>query len=333
MKADMSREDAIEAEAFEWTKRIQHPSFADWEALDAWLEVDRRHAELFNRLASLDDEVAEGVRELRDHPIRPAPPMQPPQSLRPRLPARPTWRSAGRLAASLALVVGLGAIGLGLAWRTAPGARSSTMAIVTAAGQRRSVRLADGTLVTVAGGTRLLVDAAAHRAELDEGQATFSVVHDPNRRFAVRLGQATVVDVGTVFDLRRREGRNTIAVAQGEVRVEGLGAPVELAAGRRLRFDGATTEFAQISPNAATAWQAGRFNYVDAPISDVIDDIAQTTGARVRVAPQIANRRFSGSMAIQGDAGEALRNVAPAMDLTVAREGDVWVLHPAHDPL
>ncbi len=143
-----------------------------------------------------------------------------------------------------------------------------------------------------------------------------------------------MIDVGTIFDLRRRNGRNTIAVTQGEVRVEGVGASVAVAAGQRLRFGGGgATRLDAIAADAATGWQRGRFNYVEAPVADVVADIAQTTGAEIRVAPQIANRRFSGAMAIRGDAGAALRNVAPAMGLTVARTGDVWVLNPAHDPL
>ena len=330
----MTQEDAIEAEAREWTKRVQHPSFTNWEELDAWLEADRRHAEIFNRLAALDDEVAEDLRELRANPIGRAQPFQPPPQLRHRPRADLAWRRPGLLAAGVALVLGLGAVGVGLTRRAAPGVASSPMTIATRPGERRDVRLADGTQVAVAGGTRLVIDSAAHRAELDQGEATFRVVHDQQRQFAVRLGEATVIDVGTIFDLRRRNGRNTIAVTQGEVRVEGVGASVAVAAGQRLRFGGGgATRLDAIAADAATGWQRGRFNYVEAPVADVVADIAQTTGAEIRVAPQIANRRFSGAMAIRGDAGAALRNVAPAMGLTVARTGDVWVLNPAHDPL
>lgn len=330
----MTRDDAIEAEALEWTKRVHHPSFKDWEELDAWLEADPHRAEIFNRLAALDDEVADDLRELRDHPIRRTQPTQPPQPLRSRPAARNAWRSVGLLAASVALVLGLGTIGFDLARKAAPSAASSTIAVTTRAGERRDLRLADGTQVAVAGGTRLTIDAATHRAELDQGEATFSVVHDPKRQFTVRLGAATVVDVGTVFDLRRRDGRNTVAVALGEVRVEGVGAPVALVAGRRLRFGGGgSVELDTITPAAASGWRQGRFNYIDAPVSDVAADIEQTTGARISVAPQIANRRFSGAIAMQGNAETVLRNVAPAMGLTIARNGDVWVLNPAHDPL
>jgi transmembrane sensor len=47
-----------EAEALEWIIRVQHPEFADWDALSAWLAADPRHAEIFEQLAQLDDEIA-----------------------------------------------------------------------------------------------------------------------------------------------------------------------------------------------------------------------------------------------------------------------------------
>ena len=47
-----------EAEALEWVIRVQHPEFADWDALSAWLAADPHHAEIFEQLALLDDEIA-----------------------------------------------------------------------------------------------------------------------------------------------------------------------------------------------------------------------------------------------------------------------------------
>ncbi len=332
----MTRDDEIEAEALEWTKRVQHRGFKDWEALSDWLELDQRHSASYLRLASLDAEVAAAARELRGHPletVRPAPPIQLSKP-RSRPPVRLAGPQLGLLAASVVLVVGLGAVGLNFARRPTAGASSAAMIIATRPGERRDLRLADGTQVAVAGATRLVIDAAAHHVELEEGQATFSVVHDPKRQFTVRLGGATVVDVGTIFDLRRRNGRNTLAVVEGEVQVDGASAPVEVVAGRRLRFGGgAAAEFDAISPEVATGWQRGRLNYVDAPMSDVVADIAEITGAEIRLAPQVAGQRFSGALTLRGDPGQALRNVAPAMGLTVARDGEVWVLSSAHDPL
>jgi transmembrane sensor len=333
----MTQDMTDEAEALDWTIRVQRPDFEDWDGLTAWLAADPRNADNFHRMTLLDDEVAGAVRDMPAEPIsQSAAPVQPALGLRSgRRPpaARNAWRSWGLLAASTVLVVGLGVVGFDLLKKTAANGSSTVMAIVTRPGERRDLRLRDGVQVAVAGGTRLAIDEAAHRVDLTEGQATFSVVHDPRRTFSVRLGDATVVDVGTVFDLRRRDGRNTVAVAEGEVRVDGTGAPVEVAAGRRLRFGGGATELEAIAPEAVGGWRRGRFTYADAPVSEVAADIAAATGAEIRVSPKAAAQRFAGTISIGGDTGQALRSAAPVMGLSVARAGDVWVLGPAHDSL
>jgi transmembrane sensor len=325
MGESMTRQTAtIEAAALEWTIRVQSPEFAEWDALSAWLAADPRHADGFHRQTLLDDEIASVVREIQLRP-RPAAGVA-----KPGLPHRrlPTW---ALLAAGMALVLTLGALAIGRVRLTAP-APSTRIAVTTRAGERRQVRLADGTEIAVAGATRLWIDPAARSARLEEGQATFSVAHDPARRFVVRMGDATITDVGTVFDLRRREGRSVVAVAQGEVRVDGVGAPVEVTAGRRLRFAGASApELDVIAPSAATGWQRGYFSYADATVADVVADIEHATGARISLSSQIAAQRFAGTIMITGDAGQALRTVAPVLGLSVSRDGDVWALHSSHE--
>jgi transmembrane sensor len=321
MGATMTRQTAtMEAEALDWTIRVQAPGFADWDALTAWLAADPRRGDCFHRLTVRDAEIAA---VLRENPPRPRPLADV---------GRPALRRWGLLAAGLALVLVPAAVWLGRAGLT-PHAPPSTLAVETRAGERRALRLADGTQIVIAGATRLTIDPAGRRAQLDVGQATFAVAHDPARRFVVRMGDATITDVGTVFDLRRRDGRSTVAVAEGAVRVDGVGAPVELAAGRRLRFTGASApELDAISPDAASAWQQGRFSYDDATIADVAADIEQATGARIMLSPRVAGQRFAGTIAIEGDAGRTLRDLAPVLGVSVSRgAGGVWVMDSARD--
>jgi transmembrane sensor len=49
------------ADALDWIIRVQSPDFADWDALSAWLATDLRHAEIFQQLALLDDDLAAGM--------------------------------------------------------------------------------------------------------------------------------------------------------------------------------------------------------------------------------------------------------------------------------
>jgi transmembrane sensor len=320
MGAIMTRETAtIEAEALDWTIRVQSPGFEDWDALTAWLAEDPRRGDCFHRLTLLDEEIAT---VLRENPPRPRPVAQVPKR---------ALRRWAPLAAGLALVLVPAALWFGRA-RPPSHAQPTILAVETRAGERRVLRLADGTRVVIAGATRLSIDPAARRAQLEVGQATFAVARDPARRFVVRMGDATITDVGTVFDLRRRDGRSAVAVAEGEVRVDGVGATVELHAGRRLRFTGAfAPKLDMISPSAASAWQQGRFSYDDATIADVAADIENATGARIRLSPRAASQRFAGTIAIGGDVGQTLHNLAPVLGVSVSRAGDFWVMDSARD--
>ena len=316
-----------EAEALEWTLRVQRPEFEEWDAMSAWLAADPRHAERFHRLTLLDDEVAITISDNPPRPVLVAHTPAPEQRLIHRAMPRRHW---ALLAASMALILIPAGIWLGRAGLS--DAPSTIVAIATKAGERRNLLLSDGTRIVVAGATRLSIDPSAGRAQLEEGQATFHVSHDPTRRFVVRLGDATVTDVGTIFELRRRDGRSVVAVAQGEVRVDGIGEPIELTAGRRLRFAGTSApQIDAIGPGAVTGWQQGRFRYVGATIADIVTDIEQTTGARIRTTPNAAKLRFTGALMIDGDIGRTLRNVAPVLGLSVSRDGETWVLDSALD--
>ena len=318
-------------EALDWTIRINQPDFDAWEELTAWLAADPDNAALFDRLTVRDDDV---VRRISETEIAAAatPPVSAREMGRSRRPVPFGVRTFLPIAASIALVAGLGVTGM-VVWRPKPGVAPSVMALQTRPGERRDLRLSDGTRVAMAGGTKLLIDVAAHHAELDEGRATFSVVHDPQRQFTVRLGTANIVDIGTIFDLRRQGDRNVVAVAEGEVRVDRPGGGLEMSAGRQLRFgDQGAAELDDIMPDAVAGWQSGRFRYADGTVADVVADIVQSTGAQIRVTPQAAARRFAGTIVLSGDASQDLRKVAALLGLSVVRDGQVWVLSPAHSP-
>ncbi len=133
-----------------------------------------------------------------------------------------------RVAAALALVAGAT-----LLWRGAgpagPG-QTGPDTIRTAAGERRSVELADGSRIVVAPGSvvRIAGGFASRRGErrIDlEGEAWFEVEHDASRPFRVHTADAVAEDLGTEFTVRAwpGEGRVQVAVVSGEVALRAAG--------------------------------------------------------------------------------------------------------------
>lgn len=166
----------------------------------------------------------------------------------------------------------------------------------------------------------------SRRLALSTGEASFDVAHAPwhrwlpwlQRPFAVQAGAVRVLDIGTVFQIRRRgapftpggPGRTDIAVLQGLVSVHplhGTAPAVRLAAGDLLRVpdDAAATGASAVLPAperpgpaamaAATAWREGRLLLEATPLADAVAEMQRQHAAPIVIADeQAAGRRISG---------------------------------------
>ncbi len=85
----------------------------------------------------------------------------------------------------------------------------------------RAVKLSDGTLVQIGRDSSIDVHFDAHyrRIEVVRGQALFDVGKDPARPMFVSVGGHVLQDIGTVFDVKRDAGGDTLTVISGRVRV------------------------------------------------------------------------------------------------------------------
>src|SRR5690606_34195438 len=80
----------------------------------------------------------------------------------------------------------------------------ATQAFRTELGQRSTVTLPDGSVVTLNTDTvvRTRADGERRLVYLDKGQAFFEVAKDPRRPFVVTAAGRTVTALGTAFDVR-----------------------------------------------------------------------------------------------------------------------------------
>ncbi len=129
---------------------------------------------------------------------------------------------------------------------------------------------------------------------LERGEAYFTVRHDAAHPFAVHAGDATFRDVGTAFDVVRRDGATQIAVREGAVLYDPGGAAVRLDGGQAMRIADGSATVQAVDTSAVGGWRSGRLLYRDAPLADVAAGRrAQHRRARLG-RPALAQRRFSG---------------------------------------
>ena len=132
------------------------------------------------------------------------------RSIAPVAPRLGWWRAA--LVASSILVCAL----LGVSWLA--GAPSAVYS--TGPGEMRRVRLVDGSLLKLNRDSAVQIRYAseARSVELRNGEALFTVAHDPRRPFRVTAEGSVVQAIGTEFDVRRtEEGKLDVLVTRGRV--------------------------------------------------------------------------------------------------------------------
>ncbi|MBD59779.1 MAG: Fe2+-dicitrate sensor protein [Citromicrobium sp.] len=294
-------------EAALWAVRTSEPDFEDWPAFTEWLEASPANAEAYDRAMIAAEAGAEALGTM---------PANDPEwsDDEERKPYR-RWL-APALAACLTLVAALWlwpAADAGLTYRTAPG-------------ETRSIALGDGSTVVLSGDSELVVEDE-RQARLDSGRAVFEIRHDESDPFRLAVGDATLVDAGTVFEVNIREAEVAVGVAEGAVVYNPDGPAARIEPGDVLSFDrgAGTYRMARVPIDQVGEWRQGRLTFRDAPLAEVAGDLTRATGVAYRVAETGGDRSISGSVTI-----EPLRRdpaaLGPLLGIDVRQDGEVWIL-------
>ncbi len=196
-------------------------------------------------------------------------------------PRRPVWQRAG-LAAAAMLVIALGVTLLQTVVRQtdSPPASVAAQEYRTARGERREVRLPDGSTVTIAAGSVLRVPVTYPGAGRDvhlEGEAFFEVVADRERPFTVFTPTAETRVLGTSFNVNTSVTRGAVevVVVTGRVLLKpnraDAGGGAILGPGQAARLEGnAAIAVRNVDVNDYIGWREGRLVFRDASLEEVV---------------------------------------------------------------
>ncbi len=265
------------------------------------MSEDPRHAEAFARIEEVSD-VLRSV-HIADPPRGPAARWDRYDAS---IPIR-DWNSGGRhfqapwafagAASLLALALFAAAPSkLGALLQLSPKATVYTTTI----GENRTLPLADGSTITLGGNSSIEASFRdnSRQVELERGEAFFTVAKDPARPFKVHAGKATVVAVGTEFNVRRNVDRVVVDVIEGRVVVTPVSTvvpmpllrqlrpqlvPVQVAAGEETTVGSHTVAPATPMENVSTAtsWQSGRLAFRLQPLRYVLEDLNRYTATPI----------------------------------------------------
>ncbi len=183
-------------------------------------------------------------------------------------------------------------------------------------GQRASIKLADGSQVTLAPGTTMRV--SARTVDLS-GEAVFAVVHSEGNPFIVRANGAVTQVLGTTFGVRAYAGDKSVrvAVAEGKVAVNSS----VLVAGDAAIVS-ATGTSVQHEANIANifAWTSGRLVFDKVKLRDAIPDMERWYGITITADEQLLDRPVVTAFQTE-TAAEAVRLLSITLGATSSIHG------------
>lgn len=321
---DAPAQDQLFIEAAGWFARMRGPEAeASRAEFERWLARGALHRAAYNRAAEvfalgkllqMDEERAANPGATRPRPRRKV------------------------LAATLAGMLALAGAGSWLMLQpprhmSGGAAARQTATLTSRPGEQRHVRLADGSIVKLQPGTRIVAafDGRTRRLTLERGRALFEVAHQ-SRAFVVHAGGGSVTARGTAFEVALlRNAQVSVRLIEGLVDVRlpaATGAKTprirQLQPGQSLRFAAAPRAgmraAADLAPgNDRALPEIPAEDFRDVRVADLIARANLDSERPIRIsAPEVGERRVTGRFRVE-DPEKLAERIALLFDLVVDR--------------
>jgi transmembrane sensor len=225
-------------------------------------------------------------------------------------PLQPKWTPVFRtlpIAASVLLVLGLSFF----MWKQDPFRLfGNTVSVVTAKGERKEVKLPDGSTVWLNESSRMEYPARfegdTRKVTLVDGEAYFDIKRDESKPFFVEASGTTTRVLGTAFNIRSYHFLKSIlvTVTRGKVEVqkaEGVGRPDKkiLLPNEQVYYDMKTREIRKVNVNSANAvaWKEGRLLFDNESFANVIAILENKFDVKIRAEESIRQYHMSAEFA------------------------------------
>lgn len=211
----------------------------------------------------------------------------------------------------------------------------------TAVGEQKTVRLADGTRVTLDTDSYLSVRLTKDQRDirLTRGQALFDVAKDPARPFVVVTDKGQVRALGTRFEVELRPVDMKVTLIEGSVEVRKSQASAgsrawTLEPGQQVIVSKASKPTSPPKPvdvAADTSWTTGRLVFRRTPLAEAVDEVNRYSRDKIELKAGALSKTSVNGAFDAGDTEAFASAVATLFDLEMARpSGGKIVLQPRH---
>jgi transmembrane sensor len=304
--------------AAQWYARL-HSGIAtdsDRSAWNDWLVADPAHLQAWQRMAAVGEQMARVPGALASPALRGAD------------------LSRRQVVRSVLLLASASSVGW-LGWRSET-SRSLFADLRTAVGERRELRLADGSSLLLNTDTSVnqRFDGQQRVLELLSGEILVTTAVDPLQRpFKVLTRHGEVLALGTRFIVRSQELGGEVSVLEKAVQVSPAlgGAMIRVEAGQSVAFNGRSAGALRRNDASVGAWQQGSIIAIDRPLSELLADISRYRSGVLRCDPRIAQLKVSGAFPID-NTDRALAALESGLSLRVTQYSRYWVNVSSDDP-
>ncbi|RWU23641.1 amino acid ABC transporter substrate-binding protein [Pseudomonas alkylphenolica] len=276
-----------------------------------WHAASEEHARAWMQLGMLDQRFSAAA-----GPARQA-------LLQSRAGLRQRVRKVGSGLASLVLVVGM------LGWLSAHQSLGYWLADQrTATGEQRSLRLTDGTLISL--NTHSAVDIRFNEKErlivLHEGEISIETGHKDDRPFIVATEDGRLRALGTRFLVKLEDQGTRLSVLQSAVaaRPQDSGNEQILHEGQQVLMS--HDKLGQIADVniGADAWIRGMLVVDNVRLSDLIEELGRYRSGHLGVDQEVADLRITGSFPLT-NTDLALASLLPTLPVQIEQHTPWWV--------
>ncbi|WP_343615319.1 FecR domain-containing protein [Novosphingobium sp.] len=323
MRDDGKAGASLSDQATQWLVALDAGS-ADRDEFEAWRGADPRHAATFAQVAATWRRTAD--------PRLPAILEQPPEEqvseiagdVAPHASASPTRRAVMGGAAGLLALAGAGA------FLAAPRRASAQTAI----GERRLVRLQDGSQAMLNTDTRISwrFDEGGRDLWIERGEAAL-LVSDASQPFRLFSDPVDARLSAGKFSLRLDAAEAQLLVLAGQAAATYGGAMARtLGAGSRLTLRGGAGQIASLSPEdmvSATAWEQGDITFRGMPLAQAVAEFNRYLPVKIVLADAQLGRLQLGGTFHTASPDAFLAALQDGFGIANRREGDAIVLYRA----
>jgi transmembrane sensor len=203
----------------------------------------------------------------------------------------------------------------------------------TATGERKTIHLADGTMLVLntSSAVDVVLTETERRITLLSGEILITTGKDPSpayRPFIVTTAQGQMRALGTKFAVRSmdKEALTRLDVFEGAVEVQTRNAPEKriVQSGQQQVFSGSEMQDLQVANISNMLWEQGMLLAKEMPLGELLHELGRYRKGILRCDPEVADLPISGAFSLS-DTDESLRLLMATFPIRIRRMTSYWV--------